>query len=537
VKRLTLASAGSLVGLVVGTLVFLGTPAVASNSSAYKPDCGDPFPLCTEVANPQEAFGNYYVGHDEPAVEFYSNAAGSGNHVQYQLTIPTEPSGPFSMQKGYDFELHPAFWFGMAMCDTQSFPEQTSKCTPDSDSNIVDPTQTTRAPGAAFMELQFYPPGWIPQFAGSSCDATKWCVALNIDSLSEDPINGTTLNAPCQAQLLGGIEYINFAFLTLDGKPLGPANPLQFNPSTSGNPANSDTFFLNQGDKATVTLTDTPAGFATIVTDNTTGTTGSMVASAANSFGQIKYQPGGHSCQMLPYDFHPMYATSSPQTRVLWAAHTYNVAFSDEIGHFDFCTHISANTGSCDGQEGVPGDLESADGDDNFCASAAQSLLYPATGCVDSNAPGFDGVSYQQPYWPHGTSTTPTPILFSSPKTGTAYTSSFSSFAFEADLPRIEAADLGGTCQRLTTGANCVDPPQTDDGQAAFYPYYSTVQNGTACAFGLGSTLPNTINNFGGSSTAEYGPLYHITYWTFGGHGATNQRYNDFNSGSKTLTC
>ena len=114
-----------------------------------------------------------------------------------------------------------------------------------------------------------------------------------------------------------------------------------------------------------------------------------MVASAANGFGQIKYQPGGHSCQMLPYTFHPMYSTSSPQTRVLWAAHSYNVAFSDEIGHFDFCSHISANTDSCDGLEGIPGDQEAADGDDNFCFSSEQSLLYPATGCFDTNAPGF----------------------------------------------------------------------------------------------------------------------------------------------------
>jgi hypothetical protein len=530
-----------MVGIAVAFLAISGTPAGSSSYSSSKPDCGDPSPLCAELSNPREAFGNnYYVGHDEPAAEFYSNTPGSGNHAQYQLTIPTEPPGPFSMTKGYDFELHPAFWFGMAMCDTQSYPNTQSTCPPDSDGNIVDPTKTIHAPGVAFEELQFYPPGWIPQFAGQSCDPTRWCVALTIDSLSENPNNGTTLNPTCQNEILGGTEYVNFAFLTLDGKPLGPANPLQFNPATSGNPQNPDTFFLNQGDQATVTLTDTPAGLETIVHDNTTNQTGSMVASAANGFGQIKFQPGGHSCQVLPYTFHPMYSTSSPQTRVLWAAHTYNVAFSDEIGHFDFCSHINANTGSCDGQEGIPGDTESADGDDNFCFSGAQALLYPATGCPDSNAPGFDGVSYQH-YWPDGSSTKPTPILFSSPKTGTAFTDPFPQIAFEADLPRIEAADLGGTCQRLTTGANCVNPPKSDDGTpAAFYPYYSSVStpNGSAtCSYGIGSTLPNTTNNFGGSSTAEFGSLLHSTYWTFGGHGATNQRFNNFNSGPLDNTC
>jgi hypothetical protein len=146
-----------------------------------------------------------------------------------------------------NFELHPAFWFGMAMCDTFSYPEQSATCTPDSDTNIVNPATPgsfARAPGVAFMELQFYPPGWIPQFFGQSCNPTKWCVALNIDSLSEDPIRGTTQNAGCQNQVLGGIEYINFAFLTLNGAPLGrptrststprrPATPRTPTPSSS----------------------------------------------------------------------------------------------------------------------------------------------------------------------------------------------------------------------------------------------------------------------------------------------------------------
>jgi hypothetical protein len=536
----------SALGLLAASLTTFGTSVRADNANEYKPNCGGAHLLCTEVADPQAVFGNYYVGHDEPSVEFYSNTPGSGNHMQYQLTMPSEPGGPFSQTNGYDFELHPAFWFGVAMCDTQSFPEQSSKCAPDSDSNIVNPANGfTGAPGAAFEELQFYPPGWIPQFAGSSCDRTRWCVALTIDSLSENPINGKLLNTSCQAQILGGDEYVNFAFLTLDGKPLGPPNPLQFNASTSGdptfNPANGshdggDTLFLNQGDKVSVTLTDTPSGLATTVVDNTTRQTGTMMASGANGFGQIKFQPGGHSCQELPYNFRPMYSTSSPATRVLWAAHTYNVAFSDEIGHFDFCTSINANTGSCNGLEGVPGDQESADGDDNLCAAGVAALLYPANGCPDTNAPGFDGVSYQQAYWPNSTilttlSTTPTPIRFSAPLTGSAFSSPYDQFAFEADLPRIEAIDLGGKCQRFLSlphaGTGCVNPPITDDGMDAFYPYYTQLDH---CGdFVLGANF-GTGNNFGGS-TQEFGTLLASTYWTFGGHGATNQRYNNFNSG------
>ena len=71
----------------------------------------------------------------------------------------------------------------MAMCDTQSYPNLVKTCTPDSDKNIVDPAISPNHPGTAFMEMQFYPPGWAAWPAGNSCDPTKWCAALNIDSL------------------------------------------------------------------------------------------------------------------------------------------------------------------------------------------------------------------------------------------------------------------------------------------------------------------------------------------------------------------
>jgi hypothetical protein len=74
-----------------------------------------------------------------------------------------------------------------------------------------------------------------------------------------------------------------------------------------------------------------------------------MVASAANGFGQIRFQPGGRSCMEVPYTFHPMYSTSGQ-------AHGYNVVFSDEIGHFDFCTTVDTSTGACTGKEGIPSD-------------------------------------------------------------------------------------------------------------------------------------------------------------------------------------
>jgi hypothetical protein len=36
-----------------------------------------------------------------------------------------------------------------------------------------------------------------------------------------------------------------------------------------------------------------------------------------------------------------MYSTSSEQTRVIWAAHSYNVAFTDEIGDWQYCNGVA----------------------------------------------------------------------------------------------------------------------------------------------------------------------------------------------------
>src|SRR6266566_6124675 len=175
--------------------------------------------LCTDVNESDEVFG-HYVGHDEPSALFYSNKPGAGNRMRYNLTLPRDPSAqhPNADGKSYQFELNGTFWLGLALCDTQSYPEQLSTCKPDSDTNIVDPAVSPNHPGTAFMELQFYPPGWIgwPTWAvaagAGTCDPRKWCAALNIFSLSENPVAGTLQNQTCAAR--AGIEYVNFAFVT-----------------------------------------------------------------------------------------------------------------------------------------------------------------------------------------------------------------------------------------------------------------------------------------------------------------------------------
>jgi hypothetical protein len=525
--------------LSIGALLTLVAMPAQAGVTAARPahqsiNCAGGAITCTEVNEP-EAFGEgTYVGHDEPSTLFYSHQAGSGNRNQWNLVLPRDPAPDGAPGRSYNFELRPAFWFGMAMCDTQSAPHPLAihTCAADSDRNITSDANIANHSGTAFMEMQFYPPGWKEWPAGASCDGTKWCAALNIDSLSRDYPAGKDLNAACQA--VTGLEYVNFAFITRTGVPQAPPNPVDSTLATfTPNPAVD--LFMNSGDTIITTMKDTDHGLRIDINDATTGNSGFMVASAANGFGQVKFAPNPSTeCTNIPYDFHPMYSTTSTETRVPWAAHSYNIAFSDEIGHFDFCTATAGNGRRCTGMEGVPGDQETADSEDRFCYNASESSLVPVTGCQATNG-GFDGVPYK-PLWPDGDTTNhPTPVMFSSPLTGPNYHQNYKQAALEADLPRIEAPDTAsaGTCNR-DTGAGCTLIPATDDPDgsggfvpADFYPFFSITQPASGCLWLIGNDVPGvTANDFG--KNAQYGSLLRLTYPAFGGGGATITRINDF---------
>ncbi len=344
------------------------------------------------------------------------------------------------------------------------------------------------------------PPGWL-----DSNDPTRWTSALNIDSLSQNPNTAEDQNRACQAAAVGGIEYVNFAFITKDGVPTGPPSPLLANGNTFT--PNADTLFYNPGDLLRIVLQDTSQGLKITITDLTTPQSGSMTASAANGFAQILFDPTGTSCDPtthnLPYDFHPMYATSSEHTRVPWAAHSYNIAFSDEIGHFEYCSTVSSEAGTCtsSGASDPPGPGR----DENFCFDADFASFFgliPIGGCLDTDVE-FDRVPYQL-VWP-GTFTNPTqdrlvhaqPVKFTSPlfKDGEGETQDYSRVAFETDLPRIEFA-TNPPCQRHISnpadpnpGQDCVNPPVG----VPFYPFFTTrgaTKVRTACGRRVVPTFP-----------------------------------------------
>jgi hypothetical protein len=556
-KRLVLLSA-VIAGLVLAAaaIPLSATSTAASHSAALhgktsstgydEPLCASRSSLCADTYdNP----GDEYVGHDEPSLEFKSGVAGSGNDISYTVTLPKDPNPrPSSDGAGatWNFELRPTFWFGLTLCDTESSPEYTKTCTPDSDANNLVGTNPTapdyigKHPGNAYMELQFYGPGYVPQFEGFGCAATVYCAAMTIDSRTQDQNTGVENTSACNDYILGGPEPINWAYVTKSGVAQGPANPLFTgtfeNPNlTSVTPDYTKDLLMNPGDRISIHMYDTPAGFRTDLTDLTSGETGSMTASIANGFAHILYTPTTSTCTAAPYAFHPEYSTANPRGNT-WSAHTYNVAFSDEIGHFENCLKIDANFNCTNPGAQDPGGLDEDD-DNNFCVPKADSSLVKIDGCFSGDE-DFDGPSYLND-WP-GTDPNvnrdralhPSPVVFTSPTFNGS--TPYSTVAFETDLPRIEASDSQDSppfCNR-STGADCVNPPSG----AQFYPFFSTTTANGGCAWQIGGDyIPGTVDDFGGSSSAEFGPLLQTVYPAPGP--TTVQRYNNFNSGDLRNPC
>ena len=479
-----------------------GPGAVANGTAPRGADCNGlgagahakPTPNygCTEIRRSNDGaraeINGKYVGHDEPLISYYSNEPGSGNNVQYRIKLPVDPprppdgslDGPIST-----FQLYPAFWLSMVLCDTQSFPETTRSCKRDSDSNIQVPFSETHA-GTAFLETQFYPPGWAPFITQFSCDQTHWCASMHINSLQGN-FDFSVLNENCE-------EPTAFAFIQRDGKPTGPPGP--DNSTAASFTPNPQTLLMNPGDDLRVTIRDTEHGLLNKIEDLTTGQTGFMVGSAGNGFRHIMWDPDQFTCKGRPYTYHPMYSTSSapsgqsPTTWAGWTAHTVNVSTSLEIGHFE-----------------KPDAGNDPDGEEGPCFPGPT-----IPGCIGTDA-DFDGYSYHHVY-PDGKAKHPTPVLVSSPASrghgSGQYNDPYSQVTLETDLPAIEA-----DCNVLT-GENCTNPPPG----AAFYPFPHTMKPSAGfpvsqrCQWTIGANHPRQKNAFGGNPVAAWGPL---EFTDFGG--------------------
>jgi len=494
----------------------------------------------------------WYVGHDEPSIKFISGAPGSGNTMTYYAKVPVDPSAtPTPSGSVTDYgELSIAPWFGLPMCDPQSYPQ--NPCTPDSDTNTGTISNPADA-GSAFMELQLYPPGYTPFVDSESCSVTQWCAALTIDSL-ECSFDFATCNPNCE-------EPVNFAYLQTNGVPTGPPSPQDADVSTFL--PNAETLMINPGDVLQISITDPPAGFTTTIRDLTTHQTGYMTASASNGFMDTNIS----TCDGTPFTFHAEYSTASIQNQVPWAALEGGVLMEQEIGHSESCSSLlyqdpySEITG--DGQSySDPDTYDTCVGGSEGPGQTGEGPCNPTTGvCQNAETEGpngevacptdqsgtgalcefadafcfaqgtrtvvingvtttaysrsnecfadryqngdldFDGLSYQPFAWPNGGPNHPTAFQYVGPFQADGQP--YPQIQFESDIAGSEAVCNVGT------GAGCTVPPA----DAAFYPFWSlSIQPPsrggvpvpvTGCVWNFGNRLANTIRTFGGD--AEYG--------------------------------
>jgi hypothetical protein len=539
------AALAALVGSLVTASLAPSVATAGGPSGAKSGNEGYPETFCQQrsflCVDPFRSIGanGHYTGHDEPSLLFTSHRHGTGNRLHYVITLPKEPPArPNNAGTGgtWNFNLRAVFWLGLTLCDSQSSPNFRNSCTPDTDRNAryrsfdpASPFYIGKSPGNAFMELQFYPPGWVPQFEGFGCGAHTYCAAMTIDSLSDNPNTGATRNPDCDNFFLAGEEPINWAYITHSGQSQAPAGPLSTSSDpnlTALNPDFSKVLLMHPGDRVSVFMHDTPAGFRIDMNDLTTGKHGSMTASIANGFAQVLFQPHATTCHQRPYAFHPMYDTAVTRGTT-WGAHTYNAAFSDEIGHFEYCRKVDLT--SPDLACTMPGGKDrTLDPDDVFCLPGSDSSLIHINGCVQGDG-DFDGPSYGL-NWP-GTFKDaardrrlhPTSVLINSPTSGGR---KLEHVAFETDLPRIERGDQPGAIQHCDfhTGQGCTNPPIG----AEFYPFFTTgtLPDGS-CTWQFGGRfIPGTTRDFGGNSKAAYGHILKVGYpfvnWK------PDFRFNDF---------
>jgi hypothetical protein len=477
---------------------------------------------CADVHNAWSDDGRFwdngrYIGHDEPDLNFDSRQAGSGNDVSWTFTLGRDPTqAPTDVTPGADvshyFELTPAIWFSMNMCDPQSYP--LLPCTPNSDKNA--PNGQYPGGGSAFMELQFYPPGFGPWVDAPSFDNKHWGAALTIDSL-EGTYGFTNLNPNCT-------EPINFSFIQLNGVPPGPPSP-QLADLQSNEP-NANTLLMNPGDTIHVHMYDAPApgggdALIAVVDDLTTGERGFMQASAANGFMNTSIV----DCSGTPFNFEPEYSSAAPQNLSPWGAGTEVISAAIETGHWEPCTSLSgAKTvtlfagvtdqyyTTCSGpyEDSAPG------GDGGTQPEVSDAYCFPAgdthgglaknfpdtmTGCeanfFQNGDLDFDGSPYWTE-WPTGPTAgrTPGSITFSPPTFGPS-NRRFAQYQFQTDVAFSEQTTCGPS-----TPSGCTTPPPGAPGQ--FYPFW-TLQSGThGCIWEFGDVTSGG-KDFGGP--AQYGKL------------------------------
>jgi uncharacterized repeat protein (TIGR01451 family) len=317
----------------------------------------------------------------------------------------------------------------------------------------VSDSNNPNTAGAAFLELQFYPPGL-------NCSNSQWCVRLHINTLQN---NNAFQRKNC-------LEPTTQQYVTTDGTVAGPK------------------LLMSNGDTILVTIHDTANGIQTDVNDQTTATTGTMVASGANGF---VHNSDLTTCATTAFDFHAMYATASPGQVVPWLSLMANVSFDFEIGHFELCGDAACTMLPDGGDEGVCSVTTSQQCFKNSDCPGGETCTqtFATEGCGSTRGIGnctlgdldHDGPPYLAD-WPDGnTATHPAALILGS--------------ADDKGVGPLSSANEGYTQIKFAT---------TEATNGAFYPFFTQAGTGPSCRFNFGNDIPGTTTNDFGKAT-QYG--------------------------------
>ena len=346
----------ALVALTAGLLMTLQSASASPRTTALTkitrgsdndPLCSSHASLCTDVYS---KLTSEYVGHDEPSVEFKSSVPGSGNDMTYTLHAAEGPEAAAAADGSggtWNFELRPTFWFGLTLCDTESAPEYTKMCTPDSDANDLVGTNPTgglhrqapreRVHGAAVLR-----PGLRAAVRGLRLH--RDAVLRRDDDRQPEPRTRTPgrQNTP-PATTTSSAAKSRSTGRTSRRAATRRLRPTRSSPARSPNPnfaaVNPDLtkdLLMNPGDRVTIHMHDTAAGFRIDLTDLTTG------RAVDDRIGRQRLRRTSCS-RRTPRRAHRRRTRSIPSTARLIRAATRGrrtpttSRYSDEIGHFEHC--------------------------------------------------------------------------------------------------------------------------------------------------------------------------------------------------------
>jgi hypothetical protein len=153
--------------------------APVPSSAANPPTCVGKWPF-----GGQSVYANSCIGHDEPAINPFSDLPGSGGNVSWNVSLPVDGSTAHNQS-----DIYIAIWFGM---------------------NLLDPYGYN---GQCFLELQMYPDtagSGAVQVGAWSAFAVAWQIQLS--NGFEDPCFAAPLNEPNGSPLqmnAGDHLYVN----------------------------------------------------------------------------------------------------------------------------------------------------------------------------------------------------------------------------------------------------------------------------------------------------------------------------------------